>query len=100
VDGDGATPVPFGRIADDTVRIGMIGRERTLPMRVLVARLDAGITAWMERLPGLTDADRARVGLHPRLGEMTARQIPDRFVVGHLEDHIRQLEETLSTAGR
>ncbi|HEX6868002.1 MAG TPA: DinB family protein, partial [Candidatus Limnocylindrales bacterium] len=72
VDGDGATPVPFGRIADDTVRIGMIGRERTLPMRVLVARLDAGITAWMERLPGLTDADRARVGLHPRLGEMTA----------------------------
>lgn len=95
VDGDGSTPVPFGRIADDTVRIGMIGRERTLPMRVLFARLDAGIAEWRRRLTELTDTDRAKVGVHLRLGEMPVGRIADRFVVGHLEDHVAQLEAIL-----
>jgi hypothetical protein len=100
VDGDGTTPVAFGRIADDAVRIGMVGRERTLPMRVLFARLDSAIVAWLDRLPTLTEADRAMVGLHPRLGEMAVGQIADRFVIGHLEEHVTQLEETLAAAGR
>lgn len=97
VDGDGVDPVPFGRIADDTVRIGMIARERTLPLRVLFHRLDAGIGAWMARLPEVTGADRAKVGIHPRIGEMRAGEIAERFVVSHLEDHVAQLESILST---
>lgn len=100
VDGDGTTPMPFGRIADDGVRIGMIGRERTLPLRVLFERLDAGIAAWEARLPTLTDAERDMVGLHPRSGEMRVEAMADRFVVGHLEDHVVQLREALAAAGR
>lgn len=100
VDGDGQAPIPFGRTAEDQLRIGTIERDRTLPLRVLFERVDAGIAAWQRRLPALSDTDQAKVGLHPRLGELPAPGIADRFIVGHLEDHIAQLETILTTAGR
>lgn len=99
-DGDGGSMVPFGRIADDASRIGLIARDRTLPLRVLFARIDAGLGAWLDRLPTLTDADRAKVGLHPRLGEMPVGAIADRFVIGHAEEHVVQLGSILAGAGR
>ena len=43
--GDGREPVPFGRIADDANRLGMIERDRTLPLAVLFQRVDAGLVA-------------------------------------------------------
>jgi hypothetical protein len=99
VDGDGSTPVPFGRTADDEVRIGIIERDRSLPMRVLFRRIDDGLAAWEERLPSVTDAESGRIGAHPRLGEMPASAILDRFVTGHAEDHIAQLNDILATRG-
>ena len=98
VDGDGQTPVPFGRMAEDPIRIGLIARERSLPLRVLFARIDAGLAAWSTRLTTLSEAERSRVGLHPRLGEMAAGAIPERFVIGHVEEHARQLEDLLAAA--
>jgi hypothetical protein len=100
VDGDGGSPVPFGRIADDASRIGLIARDRSLPLRVLFARIDAGLRAWLDRLPTLTDTDRAKVGLHPRLGEMPVGGIAQRFVIGHGEEHVVQLGSILGAAGR
>lgn len=95
IDGPGAGPTPFGRTADDQVRIGILVRDRGLPLRVLFGRIDSGLAAWADRLPSVRDADRARVGLHPRLGEMPAGDILERFVIGHAEDHVRQLREIL-----
>jgi hypothetical protein len=92
--GGGATP--FGRSADDPIRIGSLARDRTLPLRVLFARIDAGLGAWQDRLASLTDDERARPGLHARLGEMPATDILERFVVGHAEDHVAQLETILA----
>lgn len=92
-------PVPFGRIADDDVRIGIIERDRSLPIAVLVARVDAGLRDWSARLATLSDADRERVGAHPRLGEMPAVNILERFVLGHAEDHVAQLEAILGRSG-
>ena len=100
VDGDGVAPAPFGRAADDALRIGVIERERSLPLRVLFARVDAGLWSWMERLPRLTDIERGKTGLHPRLGEMPAARIAERFVLGHAEEHLAQLQEILAAAGR
>jgi hypothetical protein len=97
VEGDGAEPVPFGRIADDTLRLGMIERDRTLPLRVLFARIDAGLLAWAERLPTLTAVEQGRTGVHQRLGEMTAGSMLERFVIGHAEDHLSQLTDTLAS---
>jgi hypothetical protein len=97
VDGDGSAPVAFGRTADDSLRLGIIERDRSLPLRVLFGRVDAGLAAWADRLATLTDAEAARIGAHPRLGDMPARAMLERFVIGHAEDHIAQLTDTLRT---
>lgn len=96
VDGPPPGPTPFGRVADDPSRIGLIARDRTLPLRVLFARVDAGILEWSHRLATLTAAERARVGRHPRLGEVPVDRMLERFVLAHAEDHIAQLETILA----
>jgi hypothetical protein len=93
--GDGNAPVPFGRIADDALRLGIIERDRTLPLPVLFARIDAGLLTWSDRIPTLTEVERARVGVHPRLGEVPAGSMLERFAIGHAEDHIAQLTDIL-----
>ena len=100
VDGNGITPAPFGRVADDALRIGVIDRDRTLPVRALFARVDTGLWSWLDRLPRLTDVERGKAGLHPRLGEMPAARIAERFVLSHAEEHLAQLQEILAEAGR
>ena len=95
-------PVPFGRIATDAVRIGVVGRDRSLPPRVLYDRIEDALTRFDRRWRTLTEADKARRGLHPARGELTVDEMPDRFIVGHLADHVAQLERILAgtdTAG-
>jgi hypothetical protein len=89
-------PTPFGRIADDPLRLGMIERDRSLPLPVLFARIDAGMRDWATRLATLTEAERAAIGLHPRRGETTADTFLETFVIGHAEDHVVQLEAILA----
>jgi hypothetical protein len=96
IDAKGSAPGPFGRLADDPIRIGILGRDRSLPLRVLFARVDAGYEDWADRLSTLTDAERSRIGVHPRLGDMTASAILERFVLGHGEEHKAQLTELLA----
>lgn len=96
---DGAPePVPFGRVASDALRIGVIERDRSLPPGELFERIDASAGRFGNRLASLTAAQAARRGLHPTLGEMTVAQLADRFVVSHLEDHLRQLSAALATS--
>ena len=87
---------PFGRVASDAMRIGILERDRTLPLRELFDRIDDGLVRWERRLADVTARERGAVGLHPRLGEMTADQVCDRFVITHLEEHVAQLEEILA----
>lgn len=89
-------PVPFGRVADDTARVAIIERDRSLPLGVLFGRIDVGLRDWADRLATLTEAEKARIGIHPRLGELPAPGILERFVLGHAEDHIAQLESVLA----
>ncbi len=89
-------PRPFGRAAGDTLRTGILERDRTLPLRELFDRIDAGIARWERRLDGGAGGEGSAIGLHPRLGEMTADEVRDRFVVVHLDEHVAQLEVLLS----
>jgi hypothetical protein len=95
--GDGAAPVPFGRVATDSLRLGIIERDRSLPPRELYDRTISALERLRRRWPTLTEADRASVGLHPRLGEMTVETMADRFIVSHLAEHVAQLQDV--TAG-
>jgi hypothetical protein len=89
-------PVPFGRIATDAVRIGLVGRDRSLPPRVLYDRIDDALRRFDRRWRTLTPTDLARRGLHPMRGELTIAEMPDRFIVGHLADHVAQIERILA----
>jgi hypothetical protein len=90
--------VTFGRVATEDVRLAIIGRDRTLPLRELVARVHVGIDRWRRRWAELDDASRARRGIHPTLGELTVTDIATRFTVGHLEDHLDQLAAAVGDA--
>jgi hypothetical protein len=89
-------PVAFGRVATDEIRLAIIERDRTLPLRELFARIDAAVERIALRLGELDETDLAAPGAHPRLGPMTAGQILDRFVCSHLEEHAAQLRESLA----
>jgi hypothetical protein len=88
-------PVPFGRVGTDPVRIAIIGRDRTLPVGELYTRIHDGVARWSARLEALTPAQLDKIGLHPRLGEMTVEAIVERQIVGHMAEHAIQLEELL-----
>jgi hypothetical protein len=94
----GPEPVPFGRIASDKARIEAIGRDRTLTIRDLFARIANGVADYADLLDSLTPGDTERRGAHPTLGEMTIERIIERFVVNHAEEHARQLESILEAA--
>ena len=89
--------VPFGRLATDTLRSGVLERDRTLPLRELFDRIDTSIGRWERRTTeaSANPGGGASIGVHPRLGEMTADQARDQFVLDHLEDHVAQLEDLL-----
>jgi hypothetical protein len=93
---DGAPPVPFGRTAEDAIRIGIIGRDRSMPLRELFSRLRSESPRVAARLRSMTEAEAGFVGVHPVRGELNVADLFERFVVGHLEDHVRQLEDILA----
>ena len=99
LDGPPGTAVAFGRVATDPVRIGVIGRDRTVPLRELFARLEADAGRVAARLRELSVDEAERLGAHPSRGELTVVDIVERFVVGHLEEHVGQLRAILAARG-
>ncbi|HEY2916580.1 MAG TPA: hypothetical protein VGI98_05125 [Candidatus Limnocylindrales bacterium] len=92
----GSDPVPFGRVSDDPVRLAIIGRDRTVPLRELLARVSADARRVAARFRQLaTEGADARAGLHPRLGEMALPAIAERFLTTHATEHVAQLREIL-----
>jgi hypothetical protein len=89
-------PLPFGRTAGDAMRLGILERDRVLPLRELFDRIDAGIGRWEARQPSLSAEEGSVRGLHVRDGDVPATWIRDRFVIRHLEEHAVQLEEILA----
>jgi hypothetical protein len=81
VEHPGPGPTPFGRSSGDVVRVGLIERDRTLPLRVLSARVDAGLRDWGDRSGTLTPAGALRD--RPRRGTCRpAGGDPRRAVLG------------------
>jgi hypothetical protein len=75
------------------VRLAIIGRDRSLPIRELEARVRIGIERWRRRWAELDQDARRRRGTHVKRGQLTVEEVADRFVVGHLEEHLDQLAE-------
>jgi hypothetical protein len=90
-------PAPFGRLETDSLRIGIIERDRTLPFRELYARINAESDRIATRLAELSPEEAGRLGTHPRYGETDVTAIVDRHIVDHLERHVAQLQQILAT---
>ena len=88
-------PLPYGRVGTDAMRLGILERDRSLPLRELFDRIDMGIGRWEARCATLTAAEGSASGNHVRDGVLPATWIRDRFVMRHLEEHVVQLEEIL-----
>jgi hypothetical protein len=91
---DGAPP--FGRVSTDPIRIARIGEDRRLTTgelfdRIAAAAGDAGV-----RMASLTPDEQRRSGVHVRLGEMSVPAIFERFMIGHLEEHVTQLRDVVN----
>jgi DinB superfamily len=98
IDGCGGV-TPFGRAADDSVRIGIIGRDRTVPLRALFERVEADGARVARRMRELTANEAGCRGIRPARGELTVAELFERFVVGHLEEHLEQLRAILADRG-
>ncbi len=94
--GAGSEPTPFGRLETDDLRIAIITRDRGYPGRELLGRVEVEARRAARRFRVLGDADAASLGRHVTRGELSVREIAERFIVGHLEGHITQLRETLA----
>jgi hypothetical protein len=93
---DGREPIPFGRVAGDDVRIALIGRDRTVPVRELMSRIESDAGRMARRIETFGDVELARRGLHPARGEMSVEHMLQRFVIDHLGEHAEQLETLLA----
>jgi hypothetical protein len=91
----GPEPVPFGRVSTDPDRIGRIGRDRELPATDLFDQIAIEVATLEGRIRSLPASDAARLGLHPRLGQMTVGAMVPRFLTNHLEEHVEQLRSIL-----
>lgn len=91
----GATPVPFGRTAADSIRTMTVDRDRSLPLSELYSRITWGVDRVAQLLLQIDDAQCARPAIHDTLGEMPLEQLVERFLSGHLEEHCLQLRVAL-----
>ena len=92
-------PAQIGRVPADALRTGLIERDRTLPLNALNDRVDAGSELWLRRLASLDADSLARMGQHATRGPISAGDVADSFVAGHLEEHVVQLRELVPTSG-
>jgi hypothetical protein len=97
--GGGAEPTAFGRLEDDDLRVGIITRDREYPVRELLGRVEVEARRMARRYRALNDADAENMGRHPTRGDLSVRDIAERFMAGHLEGHVTQLREILAAAG-
>jgi hypothetical protein len=99
IEAPAGSTVHFGRTAEDAVRIGVIGRDRALPLRELLDRVQDYAARVARRMRTLTDAEAERLGTHPTRGGFAVAALFERFVTGHIEDHVAQLGRILDERG-
>lgn len=95
--GEGPEAPAFGRLEADDLRVAIITRDRRFPARELLGRVEAEARRVARRLRTLSDADAGLRGRHQTRGDLTIREIADRFIVSHIEAHVAQLRETVGS---
>ncbi len=85
----------FGRTHEDPARIAAVEEHANDTLQTVAARLERGMAEAEQILSAIPPSGWVRRGRHARRGEMTAAAIVDAFMLDHLEEHRRQLDELL-----
>lgn len=90
----GAEATPFGRVKSDPARVAAIAERRGDPIDALAEVVLTDIAILRGFLDELGDSPAvwASVGHHSTLGDMTVEDIFEEFLIGHLEQHVDQLD--------
>jgi hypothetical protein len=94
--GNGTAAVPFGRVATDPGRLSRIGTDRQRPIGDLLDDIASGLERAGAFAAGLSAEDAARRGRHSTRGELSVAEAIERFLAGHLEEHVDQLRDILA----
>ena len=85
-------PVSFGRTKTDAARLEAIERDRRESPQALLERARVALATTSDRARSWSSEAWELRGTHPTRGEMTVREIVERFIVEHLEEHAHQLD--------
>jgi hypothetical protein len=88
-------PPHFGRTLDDPERLEGPRRGAGSNPDELAHRLDNEVRMAAAVIRSMTPAQRARTGMHNRLGEITVAAAIQTLLVDHLEDHEEQVKRAL-----
>jgi histidinol-phosphate aminotransferase len=92
VDAGNRPPATIGRPLSDPSRVDAIEAGRGQPAADHLAVTRRSLDALRAYLAGLSAADWSRVGRHVSAGNMTIPQQLDAFHLGHVEQHLAQLD--------
>ena len=90
-------PPHFGRSLDAPDRLAGAARGVTGNAEELFGQLTDEVRAAAQAIRQMLPAERAKNGIHDRLGLMTVADAIELFIVAHAEDHLAQVRATLST---
>jgi hypothetical protein len=92
VDAGGGEPATIGRSLTAPSRVDAIEAGRRRPVADNLAVTRRSLDALRAYLAGLSEDDWTRVGRHVSVGDMTIGEQLDAFHLGHVEQHLDQLD--------
>lgn len=85
----------FGRALDAPERLEGVERGAAATPEVLLQQLQDAMQQTSAAIRVMSPADRAKRGLHSRLGEVSVAQLIETVIVTHAEEHLTQIRQTL-----
>jgi uncharacterized damage-inducible protein DinB len=88
-------PPTFGRRLDAPERLVGVEIGATGEIDEWLPRVEGEIMAAAQAIRHMSPAERSKIGLHIRDGEITVAQVIERFIVTHVEGHLAQIQAAL-----
>jgi histidinol-phosphate aminotransferase len=92
VDGAGDEPAIIGRAPSDPQRVAAIENNRYRRVADNLATTRHSLDALRAYVAGMSETDWSRTGHHTTLGDLSIDQQLDHFHIGHIENHLDQLD--------
>lgn len=90
-----AEPPQFGRTPDAPERLAGVALGSTRNVSELLSELKQVVDTAAPEIAGMSEAERAKTGVHSSQGALTVAELIERLVVGHAEAHLAQVQAAL-----